>query len=70
MPKYWENKLPLSLEELKPLAQHYIEMLKADLYMKRLCGVSVSLNDQIISDEVRLCADIFIKYLKSRMTQT
>ena len=38
--------------------------------MKRLCGVSVSLKDQIISDEVRLCADIFIKYLKSRMTQT
>ena len=68
--KVLENKLPLSLEELKPLAQHYIEMLKADLYMKRLCGVSVSLNDQIISDEVRLCADIFIKYLKSRMTQT
>ena len=47
--KVLENKLPLSLEELKPLAQHYIEMLKADLYMKRLCGVSVSLNDQIIS---------------------
>ena len=68
--KVLENKLPLSLEKLKPLAQHYIEMLKADLYMKRLCGVSVSLNDQIISDEVRLCADIFIKYLKSRMTQT
>ena len=68
--KVLENKLPLSLEELKPLAQHYIEMLKADLYMKRLCGASVSLNDQIISDEVRLCADIFIKYLKSRMTQT
>ena len=67
--KVLENKLPLSLEELKPLAQHYIEMLKSDLYMKRLCGVSVSLNDQIVQDEVRLCADIFIKYLKARIGQ-
>lgn len=67
--KVLENKLPLSLEELKPLAQHYIEMLKSDLYMKRLCGVSVSLNDQIVQDEVRLCANIFIKYLKARIGQ-
>ena len=37
--------------------------------MKRLCGVSVSLNDQIVQDEVRLCADIFIKYLKARIGQ-
>ena len=64
--KVLENKLPLSLDELRPLAQHYIEMLKADLYMKRLCGVETSIDEQIIGQEVRLCADIFIKYLKTK----
>lgn len=68
--KVLENKIPLPLEELKPISQHFIEMLKSDLYMKRLCSVDAEIKEKAIEDEVRFCSEVFISYIRAKVNDS
>lgn len=65
--KVLENKLPLDLEDLIPIAEHFIEMLKSDLYMKRLCSVDAQIDEETIDKEVGLCSDIIACYIQQKL---
>lgn len=67
--KVLENKLPIPLEELLPIAQHFIEMLKSDLYMKRLCAINVDVTDATIAKEVSICCAIISCYIRELLAR-
>ena len=65
--KVLENKLDLPFIELKAIALHYIELLKSDLYMHRMCDPDFLPGAEEIEEEVLLCSSIIESFILHRM---